>query len=145
VLPPLLYGGTFILVLVLHWIWRLRIVEDASYLIWPGVALTVLAVAIAMWGRSTMHAAGTNISPLKPANSIVTTGPFRFTRNPLYLSITLLYLGLTLISNTWWGMICLFPLVVVMHNGVVLREEYYLEQKFGETYRNYRATVRRYL
>ena len=145
VLPPILYGGTFILVLVLHWIWRLPIVEDAADLLWPGVALAVLAVAIAMWGRSTMHAAGTNISPLKPANSIVTTGPFRFTRNPLYLSITLLYLGLILISDTWWGMICLLPLLVVMHNGVVLREEHYLEQKFGETYRNYRASVRRYL
>src|SRR6476660_463205 len=143
VLPPFLYGGTFIFVLVLRWIWRLRIVDDSSDLFWPGVTLAILAVAIAMWGRSTMHAAGTNISPLKPANLIVTTGPFRFTRNPLYLGITLLYLGLTLISDTWWGMICLLPLLVVMHNGVVLREEHYLEQKFGETYRNYRSSVRR--
>ncbi len=145
VLPPFLYGGTLLLVLALRWMWRLPMVDDASMLFWVGTTLAVLGVAIALWGRSTMHAAGTNISPLKPANEIVTTGPFRFTRNPLYLGMTLLYLGLILIANTWWGMICLVPLLVVMHNGVVLREEHYLKQKFGAAYGAYCSRVRRYL
>ena len=92
-----------------------------------------------------MHGAGTNINPLMPTTSIVTSGPFRFTRNPLYVSLTLLYLGLTLAFNTWWGIVGLIPLLVVMHYGVVLREERYLEQKFGEMYRQYRSKVRRYL
>ena len=56
-----------------------------------------------------MHAAGTNISPLRPATAVVTTGPFRFSRNPLYLALTLLYLGLTLAFNTWWGIVVLVP------------------------------------
>ena len=92
-----------------------------------------------------MHAAGTNISPLRPTTSVVTTGPFRFSRNPLYVALTLLYLGLTLAFNTWWGIVVLIPLLIIMHYGVVLREERYLEQKFGETYRQYRSQVRRYL
>ena len=92
-----------------------------------------------------MQAAGTNIDPMLPARAIVTSGPFRYSRNPLYLALTLLYLGLTLALNTWWGLVMLVPLFIVMDRGVVLREERYLEQKFGEIYRQYRSDVRRYL
>jgi protein-S-isoprenylcysteine O-methyltransferase Ste14 len=73
------------------------------------------------------------------------SGPFRFSRNPLYLALTLLYLGLTLALNTWWGIVLLVPVLIIMHWGVILREERYLEQKFGESYRQYRSKVRRYL
>jgi protein-S-isoprenylcysteine O-methyltransferase Ste14 len=92
-----------------------------------------------------MEAAGTNINPALPATTIVTSGPFRYSRNPLYCALTLLYLGLTLAVNTWWGVVLLFPLLIVMHTGVVLREERYLERKFGEPYRQYRSRVRRYM
>jgi protein-S-isoprenylcysteine O-methyltransferase Ste14 len=56
-----------------------------------------------------------------------------------------MHLGLTLAFNAWWGIVLLVPLLIVMHRGVVLREERYLEQKFGETYGQYRSNVRRYL
>ena len=144
VLPPLLYGFALVVVLALRWFWPMPIFGHAMAL-WSGLALIVLAIAIAIWGRRTMHAAGTNISPLRPATAIVTTGPFRFSRNPLYLALTLLYFGVTLAFNTWWGIVVLIPLLIVMHCGVVLREERYLEQKFGATYRQYHSTVRRYL
>jgi protein-S-isoprenylcysteine O-methyltransferase Ste14 len=143
VLPPLLYGGVFLVVLVLRWIWPLRIFENSAAF-WPGIGLCVLAVALAMWGRRKMKAAGTNVNPMRPATAIVTTGPFRFTRNPLYLGMTLLFLGLTLAINTWWGVVALVPVLLVMHRGVILREERYLDQKFGDSYRSYRASVRRY-
>jgi len=80
-----------------------------------------------------------------PTTAIVKSGPFRFYHNPLYLALMLLYLGLTLAFNTWWGIVLLVPVLIIMHCGVVLREERYLEQKFGETYRQYRSKVRRYL
>ncbi len=92
-----------------------------------------------------MRAVGTNINPALPATTLVTSGPFRFSRNPLYSALTLLYLGLTLAVNTWWGIVVLVPLLTVMHRGVVLREERYLEEKFGGRYRQYRSKVRRYL
>ena len=107
--------------------------------------MIALSVGIAVWGRRTMVAAGTNVNPSRPAKAIVSTGPFRFSRNPLYLSLTTIYLGLTLAVNTWWGVVVLIPLLLVMHRGVVLREERYLEQKFDEQYRQYRSRVRRYL
>lgn len=144
VLPPLLYGSALVVVLALRWFWPMPIFGQAVAL-WSGLTLIVFAVAIAIWGRRTMQAAGTNMSPLRPTTAVVTTGPFRFSRNPLYLALTLLYFGLTLAFNTWWGIVVLIPLLIIMHRGVVLREERYLEQKFGETYRKYRSTVRRYL
>jgi protein-S-isoprenylcysteine O-methyltransferase Ste14 len=140
--PPLIYLGAFLIAVVCHWIWPMRIVDGAP---WAGLALVGLGVATAVWGRRTMRAAGTNINPAQPAITIVTNGPFQFSRNPLYLSLTVVFLGLTLAVNTWWGVVMLVPLVVVMHRGVVAREERYLDAKFGETYRQYRSRVRRYL
>ena len=142
--PPLLYAGALVLVLVLRWFWPMPIFADGVAL-WPGIALGVLGVGIAVWGRARMRRAGTNVDPTRPATAIVTTGPFRFTRNPLYLGITGLYLGLTLALNSWWGIAVLVPLLALMHFGVVLREERYLERKFGDDYRQYKSRVARYL
>lgn len=142
--PPLLYGGAFVLVVVFHWFWPMPIFGHAVAL-WPGFVLVVLGVGIAAWGRRTMQAAGTNVNPALPTIAIVASGPFRFSRNPLYLALTLLYFGLTLAFNTWWGIVVLIPLLIIMHRGVVLREERYLEQKFDAIYRQYRSKVRRYL
>src|SRR5262249_35089213 len=106
---------------------------------------SVVALIIGFWGTRTMHGADTNISPLKPAVSLVTAGPFRFSRNPLYGAITLLYIGLTLLLSSWWGVVLLVPVLVVLHFGVIRREERYLERKFGERYADYRSQVRGYL
>ena len=142
--PPLLYGAAFVVVVVLRWFWPMPILGHAVAL-WTGLALLALGVGIVTWGRKPLQAAGTNVNPALPTTAIVTSGPFRFSRNPLYLALTLLYSGLTLAFNTWWGIVVLIPLLIIMHRGVVLREERYLEQKFGETYPQYRSKVRRYL
>jgi protein-S-isoprenylcysteine O-methyltransferase Ste14 len=112
---------------------------------WIGLVPIVAGIAIIVAGRRTMLAAETNINPYKPALAIVSSGPFRFTRNPLYLAMTLIYLGLTLAANTWWGLVLLLPVLLLIHFGVVAREEQYLERKFGDSYREYRLRVRRYL
>jgi protein-S-isoprenylcysteine O-methyltransferase Ste14 len=142
--PPLLYGAAFLAFLVLRWLWPMPIFGHGRAL-WPGLALIVLGVAIAIWGINAMRATGTNVDPTLPTTAIVVSGPFRFSRNPLYLALTLAYSGLTLAFNEWWGVVVLIPLLVVMHRGVVVREERYLERKFGERYRQYRSRVRRYL
>ena len=142
--PPLLYGSAFVIVLVLHWFWPMPILSHAIAL-WTGLALIVLGVGVAIPGRRALQAAGTNVDPARPTTSIVTSGPFRFSRNPLYVALTFLYFGLTLAVNTWWGVVVLVPLLIIMDRGVVLREERYLEDKFGDTYRQYRSKVRRYL
>ena len=142
--PPFIYLAAFVLVLVLRWLRPMPIVGGAAAL-WLGLVCIATGFGIAVWGRRTMKSAGTNINPSRPATAIVRSGPFRYSRNPLYLALTLLFLGLSLAFDTWWGVVVLLPLAAVMHRGVVLREERYLDRKFGETYRQYRADVRRYL
>jgi len=142
--PPLLYAAALLASLVLRWLWPMPILAHAISL-GVGIVLVLLALAVVIPGRRALLAAGTSVDPSLPSKAIVESGPFRFSRNPLYLGLTLLYCGLTLVSNTWWGLILLMPVLAIMHLGVVLREERYLDQKFGDTYKRYRERVGRYL
>lgn len=144
VLPPRLYIGALVVVLVLRWFWRMPI-AGSGVTFWPGLVVVALGLGLGFWGRVTMTRAGTNVNPGRPTTAVVASGPFRLTRNPLYIAVTLVYLGITLAINTWWGIVALVPVLLIMHRGVVLREERYLEGKFGESYRQYRTRVRRYL
>ncbi len=89
--------------------------------------------------------AGTNIETHRPTETIVTDGPYRYSRNPLYIGLMSLYSGAAVMGDSLWVLGLLAPLLVVMHFGVILREEAYLERKFGDVYRAYRARVRRWL
>ena len=142
--PPLLYGGMFIAALVLRTFWPMPILRH-PVTPWLGLVLLMLGLAIVIPGRRALQAAGTNVNPSLPTTAIVASGPFRFSRNPLYVGLTLLYCGLTLAVNTWWGFILLLPILIIMHRGVVLREERYLREKFGDAYRQYCSRVARYL
>jgi len=75
----------------------------------------------------------------------VTAGAFGYTRNPIYVGLVVLFLGFTIGLNSWWDLAVLVPLLAVMHVGVILREERYLERKFGDQYRQYRSRVARYV
>ncbi|MGH9890670.1 MAG: methyltransferase family protein [bacterium] len=143
-LPPLLYGIGFTIALLLD-VWGPLKILSAGIAFWLGMAFLALGGALAFWGQRTMRRAGTNVSPSLPTTALVTDGPFRFSRNPLYVALTVLYLGLTLAVNTLWALPVLVPLVATMHYGVIKREEQYLEAKFGDSYRSYRAAVRRWL
>jgi protein-S-isoprenylcysteine O-methyltransferase Ste14 len=89
--------------------------------------------------------AGSNVPTNKPTTSIVDTGPYRFTRNPIYLSMMLGLVSLAIAFDSLWLLVTLVPFFLVIRYGVVVREEAYLERKFGEVYRRYRARVRRWL
>jgi protein-S-isoprenylcysteine O-methyltransferase Ste14 len=142
--PPLLYGGTLALGLLAH---RLRPVRPLPPL--ParvaGAALVVVAGLWARWGEATMRRAGTNVRPDQPSLAIVTDGPFRHSRNPLYLGLTGLYAGTALLANALWPLVLLVPLLGVVQEGVVRREERYLAAKFGAPYLAYQMRVRRWL
>lgn len=86
-----------------------------------------------------MNRAGTKVDPREPTTAIVTGGPYRFTRNPLYLSMTLIYSGITALFDALPGVLR------IMRRGVIEREERYLEGKFGDEYLNYKAQVRRWI
>ena len=112
---------------------------------WPGALLFILGILLAQWGRTTMGVAGTSPNPAAPTVALVTTGPFRFSRNPPYVASTLAYLGAVLLANSVWVLLCLAPVLLVLHFGIVRGEERYLAAQFGAAYRDYCARVRRYL
>jgi protein-S-isoprenylcysteine O-methyltransferase Ste14 len=143
-LPPLLYLAAFLVVLLLRWI-RPWPILPPHLVPWVGIGLLLAGLAIGIPGRLALRSAGTSVKPTQPTTAIVMRGPYRFTRNPLYVGLTCFFVGLTLAFDTGWGFVVLVPLLVVMHFGVVRREESYLERKFGEEYRQYRGRVRRYL
>jgi protein-S-isoprenylcysteine O-methyltransferase Ste14 len=144
IFPPLLMALGFLTTVGLHWLWPLPI-PSKSVAFWIGVVVSVLGVGLAAWGRITLVKGGTNVSPLKPTTAIVLAGPYRFTRNPLYMGGMTLLLGLSLAIGTWWGFVVIVPVFYILHHCVILREEQYLERKFGDSYVRYRSAVRRYL
>jgi protein-S-isoprenylcysteine O-methyltransferase Ste14 len=143
--PPVLFGVVFGAAMLLHWIHSLAIPLLPLGLEWPGNALMWASAIIALWATFFMGKAGTTVNPLRPTTSLVTSGPYRFSRNPLSVSLVVLYLGLSLRIDTLWPILLLLPLLFVFHFGVIQREERYLEKKFGDTYRNYCSAVRRWV
>ena len=109
-----------------------------------GIALIILAPTLALSAAWTMKMAGTNVDPAKPALTIVRGGPYRFTRNPMYLSLCLLQLALGFFLNDWITLLFVLPLALILHYGVIMREERYLAAKFGEPYLQLKRQVRRW-
>jgi protein-S-isoprenylcysteine O-methyltransferase Ste14 len=143
--PPFLYLAALIALVVLRWLWPAPIFAASTFALYASSALCVAALGLGFWAVLTLRRAGTNVDPRKTSTAIVTAGPFGFTRNPIYVGFTLLYLGITLALNCWWGLALLVPTLVVMHVGVIRREEHYLEKKFAGDYLRYKNNVARYV
>lgn len=109
-----------------------------------GLALLVLGVALAAWGSITFRLAMTPVIPMYPAASLVQHGPYRFTRNPMYLGMTAAYVGLAVALNTVWPLFFLPLILWALHRFVIRNEERHLAEKFGEAYEAYRRRVGRW-
>ena len=110
-----------------------------------GAALMAASLLLFGYAVKLFRAAGTPVPARKPTTAIVTTGPYRITRNPIYLAFSLLQLGLALLVGSWWLLATLVLAFALMHWIVVPREERYLEARFGDEYRRYKASARRWL
>jgi protein-S-isoprenylcysteine O-methyltransferase Ste14 len=111
-------------------------IGGVGILIWLALFLSALA---------TFRRARTTLIPNLPAAALVTGGPYRFTRNPMYLSLVALYVGVTLLMNSWWPLLFLPAVVVVIDRAVIAREERYLASAFPAEYGAYTKRVRRWL
>ena len=141
--PPLLYAVPLAIGLLLqHW-YPLRVMDAGG-----GRILGLVLVLAGLVGAPAIRAfrrADTSPKPWVPSTALVTSGPYRYTRNPMYLGFTLMYLGITFGANSAWPLVFLPVVLIVMHYGVIVREEKYMSQLFGEEYASYRARVRRWV
>ena len=110
-----------------------------------GGLLIVAGLVLLIWFNTSFSRKGTAVEPWKPTTAIVTTGPYRFTRNPAYLGMALTYVGIAVTSAALWVLVPLPLVLAVIDHGVIAREERYLERKFGEEYLGYKRTVRRWV
>lgn len=141
--PPFVYLTAVAVGLILHGIWPLRFAVPLATPI--GVLLMLLAVALFVSAVRTFRAAGTPVPGNEPTTTIVRTGPYHFTRNPIYTAFSLLLLGLAIWVGSVWLIVTLIAAVALMSAVVIPREERYLERKFGSEYLDYKASVRRWL
>jgi protein-S-isoprenylcysteine O-methyltransferase Ste14 len=142
--PPLIFGISFLLGYFGRRWTPLPIIERSTLAIGIAATLMLSSLFIAVSAIVTMFRARTHVDPYEPTTAIVTTGPFRFSRNPLYVSLTLFFAGLSLALGASLSLLLLPLAVAVLQWGVIRREERYLERKFGEPYLDYRKRVRRW-
>jgi protein-S-isoprenylcysteine O-methyltransferase Ste14 len=144
VLPPLLYGTAFVMGLLLHLVLPLHVLPT-TLARGIAVACVLVALPLALMTLRALSRAYTPVDPMKPTTALVTEGPFRYSRNPIYLALTLLYLGVAFLVNALWILLLVALVLVVIRYGVIAREEAYLARKFGDAYRQYTTQVRRWL
>ena len=142
--PPLIYLAFFLLGIALGWVFPLPSIESRSGEFFGGV-VAFASLLVAGFGFKELRAAHTTFRPDRPTSSLVTAGIFNFSRNPLYLSLLLLYAGVSFVLQAWWAIILTPLLLAAMNRYVVAREERYLERRFGAQYSDYCKRVRRWL
>lgn len=144
--PPIFFFSLVLLSFTAQWLYPISLIFHS----WPsrlivGMPLCAASGLIALNGLLIMNKNKTAIGFNKPTTKFITQGPFRFTRNPLYLSLLLLMGSFVIFANSGWHIIALMLLFLFFRFSVVAREEQYLENCFGEEYIQYKKRVRRWI
>ena len=146
--PPVLFAGA----VGLAWLAGLMLPLDflqtygvAGWQFWLGLVIAILGVFLGLSGILAFRRAGTHVHPNHPALVVVRDGPYRMTRNPMYLGAVLFLIGLALFASLEWLVLLIPPVVAILHIGVILREERYMLKKFGTEYSDYLARTHRWL
>jgi protein-S-isoprenylcysteine O-methyltransferase Ste14 len=143
--PPIALLLAFVGGLGIDWLYPLRFVPADISGGWVGAAVFAIGLALALWAIATFRDAGTRVETYKATSAIVESGPYRFTRNPIYVAMFVGLIGLAIGFNSLWILAALVPFFLIIRFGVVAREEAYLERKFGGAYLAYKTRVRRWL
>jgi protein-S-isoprenylcysteine O-methyltransferase Ste14 len=146
-IAEVVFGGPFLLALLLHWIIPVALPLGSfrlAYIV-AGAVLAALGVALIALGRRELRQRGQPTDPGRPTSEIVTTGVFSISRNPLYLGATCFLAGVALIFDLLWVLVLLLPSLVICHFVLIAPEERYLAARFGDEYREYAATVFRWV
>lgn len=142
--PPLVYLAGLLIGVALDAAWPAAFLPAPAQYVAGGVAV---ALGLGLFGLAVGTFVRARTSPVheRPTTSIITTGVFRFSRNPIYVAMTLVLIGLGLAIDSAWIVAMALPAVLIIHRFVILKEEAFLENKFGDDYDRYRRSVRRWL
>jgi protein-S-isoprenylcysteine O-methyltransferase Ste14 len=142
--PPLIYLAILLFGLLLGRRFPIRFLPRKMA---RGLGMPLLGGGVLLlgWFEMAMRQADTTTNPYKPVERIATEGPFRYSRNPGYLAMTMIYAGIASLANALWAILLLPVALLAIQRGVIEREERYLEHKFGEEYLSYKAQVRRWI
>ena len=128
----------------LHWLMPLQLPLD-DHAVGIGRVLTVAAGALLVWAQHCLREHKTTADHSRPSTQLVTAGPYRYSRNPIYLAMIGVFLGLALVFRNGWAVIMIVPFVVAVGRLTIDREERYLHRLFGEEYARYKRRVRRWV
>ena len=145
ILPPLLFLGSIVLGVLLQLTIVVRLEVESGLRVPIGLALVALGVAPMAWAIRWMSRTKQDPDPRKPTPELIAGGPYRFSRNPIYVGMALIQAGIGVALGNLWILLLLIPTLVVLRRSVIEKEEAYLERKFGDSYARYRASVRRWL
>ncbi|MCA1368031.1 isoprenylcysteine carboxylmethyltransferase family protein [Bradyrhizobium sp. BRP14] len=144
--PPIAWALAAVVSFTLDWLYPLPLLPEAIPASWLLGAIIFLAgLGLLIWSAATLRRAGTHIQTVQPTTTIVEEGPYRYSRNPIYIGMFLGLIGLAIGFDSLWFLVLLVPFYLIIRYGVVAREEAYLERKFGDIYLAYQARVRRWL
>ena len=141
--PPLIFLATYGAAVLLHALVALP--APGGFARPAGAAIVLLAAVPLGWALLGFVRANVNPIPTRPVDSLVLDGPYRYTRNPMYLGMLLLYVGVALITGLTWALLLVPGLVLIVNRVVIRREEAYLTRRFGEAYTAYLGRVRRWI
>lgn len=142
--PPLIFLSGLIIGGIINWFYPIKIM-DGGLAVVLGNLLFLVGIAVIAIVYMQMRRAKTNIEPWKPTTKILDSGLYSRSRNPIYFGMILIYLAITCFFNSVWFLPFLPIVLLIIHFGVILREEKYLEIKFGEDYLDYKKRVRRWI
>ena len=142
--PPLIYLTGFLFAYAMDRLYPIPMFGGTLSVSLAMIFLLPSAI-LGLWSLFKFWQANTTLRPDRPSSVFVIVGPYRITRNPMYLSLTLLYIGLGFSLNIAWAFIFLPVIIFIMNSYVIRREELYLETRFDEQYRVYKNQIRRWL
>ena len=145
ILPPLLFLGSIALGVLLQLVIPLRFAEASGLRVPLGLAAVVLGFAGGAWAFVTMRRTHQDPDPRTPSPELIPGGPYRYSRNPMYVGMTLIQAGVGGALGNLWILLLLVPTLFILRRGVIEKEEAYLERRFGASYLRYRESVRRWL
>ena len=142
--PPLFFVASLAIGIALHLLWPIPL--RAGHRLWvAGIILIVIAFAITIWAHRELEKAHTTIRPDRASAALVTTGPFGLTRNPLYVALIVIGVGVALLLNDVWPLLATVLLWLALNSIVIPNEERHLGERFPEQYSGYARRVRRWL